>query len=87
MRKVQINTIGIGANITNIPSKGCFKIKVRNDSTGTILVNGYPIDGGTSEIFNDLPPGDVFVADFDLDQSDVRNTSPLIYVTRYFYCE
>lgn len=72
-------------NISYIKARKCFKVKVRNDSSGPIRVNGLVIEPQKEETFDGLPANAVFAKDFELDLSGVRNC--LVFVTRYYYSD
>lgn len=80
---VKVNTIQIGPSETVIPAKDCFKIKVRNDSPGSITVDGLVIEPQREETFDGLPQDHTFIDDFELSTSDARVV--VVFVTRYFY--
>lgn len=80
---VKVNTIQLGPGETIIPAKNCFKIKVRNDSPGSIVVDGLVIEPQREETFDGLPHNHTFVDDFDINTNDARTV--VVFVTRYFF--
>lgn len=67
-------------NVTLIRSKGCYRVRIKNLSTGTIFVNGCPIENRETENF--YITGGVFKNDMELNVSETTSHVE-VYVTRY----
>lgn len=83
MKGVKVHSQQLGATAATIKAKNCFKVVVRNDSPGSIIVDGLVIEPQQQVSFDGLPSDHTFIDDFELDVNDAL--SVVIFVTRYFY--